>query len=542
MNILSTLPCSTPVARRRRRPTGFRRAGRDPFGLACGLTVLAVILGAFLVSTGTLRAQDPPPRAIQATTEIPEELLLDVGIHPLEDGVPNVGKEDWEWEEEGIFPDLRRAEARYIPVRLMRILQATGHWGAVRVVPRSVEAMDLLVSGRIEESTGMDLVLRLWVRDASGDVWFQRKYKAEADPRAYRGEEGDSLVEHPFQEVYVEFANDLLHARQKRDAEEIARLRTLSRLRFAAELVPDAFDEHLEQNRKGRYEVVSLPAEGDPLMARIQQVRYRDELFIDTVSEHYATFKLRMEPAYDSWRQFSYEELAAARKIKKKARKRKILGTVGILAGVLAGADNRAQAAAREAALYAGIYGVVSGIYQGKEAKIHTEALRELAASLDAEMEPLLMEVEGQTLVLEGSMETQFGTWRDLLGRIFREETGLEMDPNTGEPVGTATLHTGDHPLSLGGPGELGKSSSDEGGKQTQNSDTGKNSSSEVERGSAAPPAVAPGTVEETTSGDSEQQDDSSGEKGAEKEPAEETAEMDASSEDDSEDAEEEPR
>ena len=62
---------------------------------------------------------------------------------------------------------------------------------------------------------------------------------------------------------------------------------------------------------------------------------------------------------------------------------------------------------------------------------MHYEAIQELAASFDAEMQPLLVEVQGETLRLTGSAEAQYAAWRKLLRRIFEEETGLPVDPDT---------------------------------------------------------------------------------------------------------------
>ena len=70
------------------------------------------------------------------------------------------------------------------------------------------------------------------------------------------------------------------------------------------------------------------------------------------------------------------------------------------------------------------------GIERGKEAKIHIESLKELAQSFDAEMEPMLVEVEGRVLRLEGSAEAQYAEWRKLLHEIFSEEVSLPVDLN----------------------------------------------------------------------------------------------------------------
>jgi hypothetical protein len=72
----------------------------------------------------------------------------------------------------------------------------------------------------------------------------------------------------------------------------------------------------------------------------------------------------------------------------------------------------------------------------GKEAKIHRDALHELAQSFEAEMSPLLVEIEGQTMRLEGSAEGQYASWRKLLHEIFLNETGLPPDPNASASLG----------------------------------------------------------------------------------------------------------
>jgi hypothetical protein len=61
---------------------------------------------------------------------------------------------------------------------------------------------------------------------------------------------------------------------------------------------------------------------------------------------------------------------------------------------------------------------------------MHREGLRELAASFDSEVAPILIDVEGEVLRLTGSVETQYGTWRQLLRQIFSAETGIPVDPN----------------------------------------------------------------------------------------------------------------
>ena len=424
-SMLSSTPDSKPdTAAGARHATGTTRVSTT-----VGVSTLVSLLIAAPLAAGS------PGPGLHTLTEIPEDLLLDVSLQLLDPNLPT-RLEDWELREEGIYPDVRRAEARYIPVQLMQTLQASGQWGAVRVVPAGIRAADVRLAGVIEESSASKLVLHLHVTDSSGRRWFHDKYKLEADAGAYQDdEEAAAFHGDPFLDLYHQIARDLVAARQKLDEDEVRELRRITELRFAEDLAPEAFDGYLEQDRKGRYELVRLPAEDDPMLERVRQIRQRDYLFIDTLSEHYTSFHARMEDPYDSWRRFAYLEEEARRKIRRKARKRKILGALSILGGVLVDADSRVEAAARDAAIVGGVAVLQSGIAKGKEARIHEEALKELASSFDAEVEPMLVQVEGQTLKLTGSVETQFKTWRRLLRDLFREETGLPIDPDTGEPV-----------------------------------------------------------------------------------------------------------
>ena len=61
---------------------------------------------------------------------------------------------------------------------------------------------------------------------------------------------------------------------------------------------------------------------------------------------------------------------------------------------------------------------------------MHRQALNELAESFDSEASELLVDVEGEVIRLKGSVETQYGTWRQMLRQIFATEMGLPVDPN----------------------------------------------------------------------------------------------------------------
>ncbi len=367
--------------------------------------------------------------AIQATQEIPEEYLLDIAIEVLDPGIPDPATTPAK-KMRDIFPDLRRSEARFIPVRIRETLGATGQWGAVRVVPAGMSSSDLTIAGEIRESTGRDLALKIRVVDASGRKWLEKKYHARANFLAYSEEE--LIRRNPYQAIYDQLANELLAIRQKLEPEELLELRQINQLRFASQLVPSIFGDYLSVNSAHtRYKLKRLPSGDDPMMMRVARIRERDYMLVDTLNEHYGEFVTSMEESYDSWRSFSYEEQVALAELRRQARMRKILGALAIFAAVADDADSSAEAVAREAALIAGVAAIQSGIAKGKEAKIHREALAELSASFESEVAPLVIEVHGETVRLTGSREEQFATWRELLKKIYATETGLPQDPNT---------------------------------------------------------------------------------------------------------------
>jgi len=87
-------------------------------------------------SSKTIQYENVPIQ--RAQIELTEEQLLDVGILIFD---PNLPEEDQEF----IFPEIRKAEARYIPYHLKTTLEDTGFWGGVWVLPEKSEAMDLIV-------------------------------------------------------------------------------------------------------------------------------------------------------------------------------------------------------------------------------------------------------------------------------------------------------------------------------------------------------------------------------------------------------------
>jgi hypothetical protein len=385
-----------------------------------------------LLATGCVTHETRPQQrvnAVRAAQEIPEAQLLDVGVHIFDANVPEDEKAR---EKARVFAEVRRAEARYVPMQLRNTLEGTGHWGQVRVVPSTADALDVRVSGRILESTGMKLKLDISVSDAAGRQWFSKVYDQEADTRSYREIQAGKAVSEardPFQNLYSTIANDMLAYRQQLAAADVESIRSVSELRFASDLAPYAFTSYLSKDKKGQYQVIRLPAQDDPLLTRMERIRERDYALLDTVNEHYAVFGENMAEPYSNWRRYSHDELEAEDDAKRSALTRKLLGAAAIIGGIVAGTESGSYAgqAAATAAVVGGVYAVKSGFDKGAEVKMHSESLKQLGESFEAEIQPVVVELEGRTLQLTGTAEEQYREWRRLLKELYENETGLSV-------------------------------------------------------------------------------------------------------------------
>jgi hypothetical protein len=358
------------------------------------------------------------PSVKSASSEVSEELLLDVGISIFDPGL-----DDYD-EDQRVYPEVRKAEARYMPNLLSEAMKDSGAWGAVRVVPDKNQITDLVVHGKILYSDGEELQLQINAVDSRGYVWLDKKYTGNASRYAYRATTRSTYD--PFQTVYNTIANDLMQIQEELRPEDRKNVRLITELLFARSFSADAFAGYLERNRKGRYLVMRLPAEDDPMLERVRTIRERDQVFIDTLQEYYVNFDAQMDGPYQEWRKLSYEEAIALQELKAESTRRLIAGSVAILAGI-AGAssgDNATMRTAGSVAILGGGYLLKSGLDKRNEAQIHVEALEELGMSLEAEITPQVIELDDRTVMLSGNVEDQYAQWREVLAEIYRTEIG----------------------------------------------------------------------------------------------------------------------
>ena len=378
---------------------------------------------AFLVSacaTHTVKTTSYTP-VVQDSQDVPEDFLLDVGVSLFDPGIDEYLGDD----EDTANPEIRVAESRYAPYLLAETLQRSANWGIVRVMPNSESPMDVKVNGTILRSNGEAMIIRVEVNDSRGRHWYTEEYEEVISQFSYDPQ--NRQKNDPFQAIYNKIANDLLAYRQRNiEASEVQEIRTVSELLFAQRFSDDAFGNYLARDRNGEYQLTALPADNDPLLGRIRSIRERDFMFIDTVQDYFATYVRQMRLPYDSWREQSYQETITLRELEASARRRFIAGAAAVVGGIAAASNggNWATPAGGATAVGAGAFLVKSGFDTQAEARIHMQALEELGESLENAVAPQVINLDDRTITLSGSVEEQYGQWRDILADLYAAEMG----------------------------------------------------------------------------------------------------------------------
>jgi len=377
-------------------------------------------------------------KLLVAQTPADESRLLDIGIVEFAPGID----EENNPRKTGVYDEIRLAETKYLAYHLKTTLQGTGHWGAVRVIPSRQAFTDIIISGQIEKSDGEFVEVEVSVDDATGRHWFSKSYEAQTGLTSYSDRRDRRLD--PYQKIFNDIANDLHAFAEQMPPKDLMQTRQVSELQFFADMSPLAYGEHLSTNDDGIYSIARLPAENDPTVVRLRQIRERDRLVVDTLNEHYANFYYGIAIPYRNWRKVSRQESIAYRQVKRSARMQTLVGVV-VLAGSLAVDTNNSSSSRQRRVnrnlqymgVSEGLNRIIGGIQRSGEADSHLAAIAELSESFGAQAAPMVVNVEGQERRLTGTAEAQYEGWRRLLKEIYQAETGFTQTVDVGAPSRT---------------------------------------------------------------------------------------------------------
>lgn len=330
-----------------------------------------------------------------ATQDARRPAELNVSIVAFDPGIPTDVSSHRRLQ---VFPRIREVEAMFLPFVLRDTLMHTEEWGAVRVVPEPDIAAELLLSGTIIKSDGATLELQIRAVDATGKVWINKAYSAQAV------NSGADINKSPtgFRQLYEDIETDLRLARSDLDEKSLADIIEVSLLRYADQLAPAAFGDYLNTTDEGTFEILRLPAENDPMLERIERIRRVEYMVTDTVDEKYQELNTEIASTYDLWRKYR-RQLAQYRHAENQR---------------LQDNDSNAPRASFES---------MKKRYDNyKWARLEEQDLEGWAQGFDNEVAPTVMELEARVNELEALIEAQYAEWGRILAEIFSLETGIQ--------------------------------------------------------------------------------------------------------------------
>lgn len=322
-----------------------------------------------------------------AGQQMREPGALNVSIQAFEPGVPADRGLHRDLE---IFPRIRAIEARILPFLLREEMVESGKWGAVRVVPETDDAAELLVLGRIEHSDGEVVAIRVRAIDASGRAWLDERF--EGDAAADYSETGPGPM-------YSAINTALLAARGRLDDTALARIVEVSMMRYAASLAPTAFSPYLARDEDGRYRLARLPSRDDPMLARINRLRGMEYVITDAIDAKYRELNDEVTAVYDLWRAYRRKSLEYRAEDARYAR---------------SSVDDAEP----------GSYETLQALYDSyKWSRLTAQELDDLAVAFSNEVEPLVKNVEERIVELNSWADERYGEWNRILEELFEVES-----------------------------------------------------------------------------------------------------------------------
>jgi hypothetical protein len=308
---------------------------------------------------------------------------LNVSIAAFDPGVPEDNSLHRDLQ---VFPKIREIESMFLPFVLRQVLVDSGDWGAVRVVPEADAASELLITGTIVHSDGETLTVELHAVDARGQEWAKQTYTTHTD----------------FEDLYAGFLDDLKTVRNGIDDRTLRNIVGTSLMRYSAELAPDAFDGYIEMQSDGTVKLLRLPADGDPMLARIQRIRSVEYVMTDAIDQKFRELHEEVDSVYEIWRKYRrwYTNFKAEE----------------------AQRNEFSQTDAKS-----GTYEAIKQSYDNyRMDRLAAQEQDKWAVGFNNEMEPIIEKMEQRIAEMNGWVEDGYVEWARILEELFEIESGLD--------------------------------------------------------------------------------------------------------------------
>ena len=324
--------------------------------------------------------------------------------------------------ENGIFPELRKAEAVRFAHKLKLKLEETQAFETVRVVPDAETSADLYVTGEILESDGEAFKIRVTAADVSNKLWLSETFSHKSSPEFFRNPRNAS--KDPYDPLFAKAAQAVAAELRKTSSERLAEIERIGEIRFGLNMNDEAFAFYGSWRKKA-FVLTGFPDETDPMLKRVRAARVKDRMFVDDWQTWYENFSMDMDQSYRQWQEESMTEVVARRKARNEAIAAALVGALAVAGAAASASASQGTDLGAVGAIVAGtvaVSAVAKAVEAGKQAKFHREALHEIAHSIDAEMAPRVTKLEEREVVLTGDAAEQFRQWRILLREVYAEE------------------------------------------------------------------------------------------------------------------------
>ncbi len=405
------------------------------YTLLAALATIAVLFAGCGTPSKTVRVDAHTPLNMAYMGDIHEGEMLVIGISDFEYTAPNVDHE----EETNvaritvpeIHPEVASAERYYFPKQLKKTLQKSGYFEDVFITPRPSETMNIVLTGQLLESNGRRATLRVTATDSSGKGLFSNTYKFSTEEFHFDAAEKD--VYDTYQAMFNAISNDIIDAYKKMTPEERVRLRELSDVRFARDLSPDAFGGYVIVD-KDRYELVGLPAENDPLFEKVLYLKGVEYQFLAELNGFYSDLYETMWDPYLNWRLATAEatdSLESARAEQRSSEAGAAFSGFMALATAAAGAYSSSQGYYNPGLTAVSAEFIDLAVQFAEEADYHSQIANQYASEINnlgrefgSYLTPIVVEIEGRTYSLTGTADERYRSLREIMRRIYMEETG----------------------------------------------------------------------------------------------------------------------
>lgn len=342
---------------------------------------------------------------------------LDINIVELD---PGLSGDDALDRENGLWPELRRAESRRFAVKMMRSLNETNAFANVTVTTSAEFLADVVIEGTVKESNGEDVHLLINAKDATGKPIIKNKlYKHRTNEYFYQNIRNKG--KDPFDPLYRSIAGDIIKELKKRNLEQI---QLVSDLRFAQKLNDMEFYDALDIENN-RYSLGFVPALNDPMFIRAQNVQLKDAQFRNEMQKYYVSFTDTMDESYKIWQEAALTASKQKREAQRAAAGKAILGAliVAAAASSASSSDSYDYNYGPTVAATVGASLLVSAVGDARQARVHESTINEVSKSFDGEIAPQVVEMEGLQVKLEGNIQNQFDQWQTILADIYESES-----------------------------------------------------------------------------------------------------------------------